>query len=135
MGLVISILVIWITKVRKLLCSSIERTNLRQVLEVIKIIIKNIHGSLLPKGTKSKVLRVSQLALQLELSSFLSHFQSFLCFSHYLLNISPTKPNAFSRLSKNLSCVQTFESFHNSPTSAKISMCHFNLYSTNTILS
>ena len=56
---------------------------------------------------------------------------------HTLVKFSPTKPTAFSRLCKNLSCVQTSAvSQHNcfDPLS-DLSPCHFNLYSTNTLLS
>ena len=92
-------------------CTSMERTNLRQFIIVIKKNNNNknnMHVSL-PKGTKSTTLTVSRLFLQLQTSRVYSHSQPLLCFSHYLLKFSPTKPIAFSRLCGKVSCVKTSE--------------------------
>ena len=122
-------------KCKKIICTSMENANLRRFIKVNKIITKNnIRGSR-PRGTKLKTRTVSQLVSQLQSSRVQWPFQSLLCFSHYLLMFSPTKPTTFSRLCKNLSSFQTSEFTQISLKSANISLCHINIHSTDTLLS
>ena len=66
MGLVISILVIWITNVRQLLAHQWNGQTQRQFIIVIKIII-TISVVHFPNELNQKPLTVSQLVLQLQI--------------------------------------------------------------------
>ena len=66
MGLVISILVIWITNVRQLLAHQWNGPTQRQLIIVIKIII-TISVVHFPNELNQKPLTVSQLVLQLQI--------------------------------------------------------------------
>ena len=72
MGLVISILVIWITNVRQLLAHQWKRQTQRQFITEIKIII-TISMVHFPNELNQKLLTVSQLVLQLQTSRVQSH--------------------------------------------------------------
>ena len=110
-------------------CTSMEKTNSRQFIIVITIIVP-----------------ISVVHFPNELNQNSSQYPNWSCnyklpeLSHtlnQLLTFCPTKPTTFSRLCKNLSYVQTSEFFQISPRSASaiISLCYFNLYSANTLLS
>ena len=130
MGLVIPILVIWITIVGKLLAKQ-WKGKIGDNLTIYNSNLinnkNNIHGSL-PKGTKSKTLTISQLVFQLQTSRFQSHSESRLWFHTIFQSLVPLNKLLF------LACAKM------SPLSKlmippKILPCHFNLNSTNTLLS
>ena len=75
MGLVISILVIWITNVRQLLAHQWKGQTRRQFIIVIKIMI-TITVVHFPNELNQKPLTVSQLVLQLQTSKVQSHSKS-----------------------------------------------------------
>ena len=104
MGLVISILVHCqlSNKGKKIICTSIERTHLRQIKIVIKIIIKKQYTRFFFQ--RNKIKNAHTFPTGLAICKVQSHFQSY-----YLLKFSPTKVTNFSRLCQNPSCVQTSE--------------------------
>ena len=67
---VISIPVIWIKEVRKLFALHWKKTNSRQFIIIIKIIIRK-HSSFTSRNNSSRKLRISQTVLRLENSSTL----------------------------------------------------------------
>ena len=75
MGLVISILVIWITNVRQLLAYQWKGQTRGQFIIVIKIMI-TITVVHFPNELNQKPLTVSQLVLQLQTSKVQSHSKS-----------------------------------------------------------
>ena len=104
-------------KVKRITCTSKEKTNSRQFIIVIKII-----------------LPISVLHFRNELNQSAHSIPTGLAITN-LSKFSPTKPSTFSRLieTKLLKFSQKLQI--SLSLSAKISLCHLNLYSTNTLLS
>ena len=105
-------------KGKRITCTSIEKTNSRQFIIVIKLI--------LPISLVHFPNELNQNAHSIPTGIAITNLSKF----------SPTKPTTFSRLieTKLLKFSQNLQSLLLS-LSAKISLCHFNLYSTNMLLS
>ena len=122
-------------KGKRITCTSMEKTNSRQFIILITIIIE-----------------ISVVHLANELNQNSSQYPNWSCnyklpqfsllsaFHTKLLKFSPTKPTTISRLCQNLFCVPLLLCLSKSfgpPFSLCVCLCvcYFNLYSTKTLLS
>ena len=86
-------------KGKRITCTSMEKTNSRQFIIEINIIIA-ITVVHFPNELNQKRSQYPNCILQLQTSRVQSQSQSHPCFSNHLLKFSPTKPTAFSDLSQ-----------------------------------
>ena len=120
-------------KGKRITCTSMEKTNSRQFIIVITILI-----------------HISVVHFPNELNQNSSHYPNWSCnyklpqfsllsaFHTKLLKFSPTKPTTISRLCQNLFCVPLLRCLSKSfgpSLSLSLCVCYFNLYSTKTLLS
>ena len=135
MGLVLSILVIWITKVRELLAHHWKRQTQRQFTIVIKIIITlsvvHFPNELNQKRSQyynwSCKYKLSELSLTLNL---LSAFHTICC---SLVPLNQPLSLACAKFSPVFKLLNSSKVLQGLPLPKFL--CYFNLYSTNTFLS